>query len=48
MTVGIVRLQTQATCEDNCDGDVNGVPCVDIEPPPCYDMCQDDDNGPND
>lgn len=47
MSVGIVALfgtMECESCEDNCDGeDSDGVPCRDIEGPPCYEMCQDRD-----
>ncbi len=49
MVVGILRLQQMRVCEDNCDGeDSDGVPCVDVEDPPCYEMCQDSNDGLND
>jgi len=39
MVAGIVDLWQVAgyACEDNCDGeDSDGVPCQDVEDPPCY------------
>lgn len=45
MAVGILRLPVLHACEDNCYGsDDDGVPCVDVEDPPCYEMCRDDDD----
>lgn len=45
MAVGILNLCQMSVCQDNCDReDPDGVPCVDIEDPPCYEMCQDSDD----
>lgn len=42
MAVGIVDLRQMAVCEDNCESeDSDGVPCYDVEDPPCYEMCND-------